>query len=462
MKNPVGNSGNLCPGHFNLAEYAANFKDIHPPLTSPQALIESERCYFCFDAPCQSACPTGIDVPSFIYRIVQGNMRGAARAILEANILGGTCARVCPVETLCEKACVRNTNEDKPVEIAALQRHATDSYFSDAGRPLFRRQASTGKRVAVVGAGPAGLACAHGLSCRGHDIVLFEAQSKLGGLNEYGLATYKMVDDFAQKEIAWLLSIGGIEARCSQMLGRDITLDGLLQVYDAVFLGMGLAGVNALGIMEPQAIGLRNAVEFIAELRQTIDKSTVVVGRRVVVIGGGMTAVDASVQARKLGAEEVNLVYRRGPESMSSSTVEQRWAQTNGVTIRHCWTPMEILCEAGHVSGVRFAATGIRDGKLVLTGDILTLAADMVLKAIGQTYVQEPAGASIRLQGGRIVTDEEGHSSLERVWAGGDCQYGGQDLTVVAVEHGKRAAISIDASLRALNEHTSTREDHHG
>lgn len=450
MDTPTSRACGVHAARLNLADYATNFSDAHPPLTRPQALIEAERCYYCHDAPCTTACPTGIDIPSFVHRIAQGNNRGAARAILEANPLGGMCARVCPTEVLCEQACVRNTNEDKPVEIGSLQRYATDAFFAQPGAPLFQREESTGRRVAVVGAGPAGLACAHGLALRGHSVVLFEARPKLGGLNEYGLASYKTTDNFAQKEVAWLLSVGGIEVRTAQQLGRDITLDGLLGGFDAVFLGLGLQGVNALGIAEPTATGLqglRNAVDFIAELRQSADLSTLPVGRRVLVIGGGMTAVDAAVQSRKLGAEEVTIVYRRGADAMSASRVEQQWAQTNGVHIRHWAAPQELLCEGGAVKGMRFAATALRGGKLVETGETFTLEADTVLKAIGQTYVAEPAGKAIALQGGRIATDAAGRTSLARVWAGGDCRAGGRDLTVEAVEHGKLAALSIHEAL---------------
>lgn len=450
MDTPASHACGLHAARLNLADYAVRFGDAHPPLTRPQALIEAERCYYCHDAPCATACPTGIDIPSFIHRIAQDNNRGAARAILEANPLGGMCARVCPTEVLCEQACVRNTNEDKPVEIGSLQRYATDAFFAKPGAPLFQRAAPTGKRIAVVGAGPAGLACAHGLAVRGHDVVLFDARPKLGGLNEYGLASYKTTGNFAQKEVEWLLSVGGIEVRTHQLLGRDITLDGLLASHDAVFLGVGLSGVNALGIAEPTATGLRNAVDFIAELRQAADLSTLPVGRSVVVIGGGMTAVDAAVQSRKLGAEEVTIAYRRGAESMSASHVEQEWAQTNGVTIRHFAAPKEVLCADGAVTGVRFAATAMDGGRLVETGESFVIAADMVLKAIGQTYVPEPVGQSIALTGGRIATDEEGRTSLARVWAGGDCRAGGRDLTVEAVEHGKVAAISIHATLQGI------------
>jgi dihydropyrimidine dehydrogenase (NAD+) subunit PreT len=436
-------------GRLDAAQLRQNFCDAHPPLTLAQARIEADRCYYCFDAPCQTACPTGIDIPSFIQRIADNNIRGSAHAILSANPLGGMCARVCPTEVLCEQACVRNTHEDKPVEIGQLQRYATDAYFAKPGTPLFTRAPATGRKVAIVGAGPAGLACAHGLARLGHDVVIFDANPKPGGLNEYGLATYKTVDNFAQQEIAWLLSIGGIDIRAQSMLGRDVTLEQLVKDYDAVFLGMGLAGVNAIGIAEPQAGGIRNAVEFIAELRQAGDVSQVPVGRRVVVIGGGMTAVDAAVQSKKLGAEEVTIVYRRGAEAMSASPYEQDWARTNGVTIRHWAAPREVLCGDGRVTGLRFAVTALQNGTLTETGETFELQADMVLKAIGQSFQSEPLGAMVELKGGRIRTDAEGQTSHPKVWAGGDCRVGGRDLTVEAVEHGKVSAFSIHAALTA-------------
>lgn len=450
---PTASLPDVACGRLSLAEYAKNFSDAHPPLTHVQARLEADRCYYCFDAPCIAACPTGIDIPTFIARIAQDNLRGAAHAILEQNILGGMCARVCPTEVLCEQACVRNTNESKPVEIGLLQRHATDAYFAYPGKPLFTRAAASGRKVAVVGGGPAGLACGHRLAMLGHEVILFDEKPKLGGLNEYGVASYKTTGGFAQKEVDWLLSIGGIEIKTCQRLGRDIHLDALVRDFDAVFLGMGLAGVNAIGIPEPSAAPVRAAVDFIAELRQAASPADVAVGRKVVVIGGGMTAVDAAVQSRLLGAEDVTIVYRRGPEGISASAYEQQWAQTNGVRIKHWGAPKEILFADGRVEGMRFARTRIEGDRLIETAEHFVIEADVVLKAIGQTFVAEPlsesAAVRLALKGGRLATDADGQTSHPKVWAGGDCRHGGRDLTVEAVEHGKVSAIAIDRRLRA-------------
>ena len=456
------------PARLAACQYIENFADAHPPLTNAQALIEAERCYYCFDAPCVTACPTGIDIPSFIRRIGEDNLRGAARAILEANVFGGMCARVCPTEVLCEQACVRNTSEDKPVEIGLLQRHATDHVFASNGAPLFTRAPLTGKRIAVVGAGPAGLSCAHRAAMLGHDVTVFEAKPKAGGLNEYGLATYKTPDDFAQREIAWLLSIGGIAIRHGQVLGEQITLARLSAEYDAVFLGMGLGGVNALGLADesPGGValsGVENAVAFIAGLRQATDYAAVPVGRRVIVIGGGMTAVDAAVQSKKLGAKEVTIVYRRDQQRMPASRHEQEWAQLNGVTIRTFSVLKSLDHALGHVQGATFSEVREIGGRLEVTGKQWAAEADTVLKAIGQTLVlADPMLQTLVLQGGRVKVDGEGRTSLTHVWAGGDCTHGGQDLTVEAVEHGKIAAQSMDQAfgmLRSGKPFTRVRRD---
>jgi glutamate synthase (NADPH/NADH) small chain len=435
-------------------EIVANFADIKPPLDRKKALIESSRCYFCHDAPCVEACPTAIDIPNFIRMIKTGNALGAGQKILEQNILGGMCARVCPTEVLCEQACVRNHSEDKPVRIGMLQRYATDQSMA-AGRQPFARGARTGKRVAIVGAGPAGLSCAHRLAVLGHEATIFEARPRPGGLNEYGIAAYKTVDDFAQAEIAFVTAIGGIEIKHGKALGRDVSLAKLRNEFDAVFLGIGLGGVNALGQEgEGEFSGVLDAVDYIAKLRQAPDKGALSVGRRIVVIGGGNTAIDVAIQTRRLGAEEVTLVYRRGPEHMSATWHEQEFAQVNGVKIRHWAKPRRLVGRGGAVREVEFERTRLDDnGRLEGTGETYAIPCDMVFKAIGQKLVTDPlngeAREALEIAGGKIVVDEDMKTSLAGVWAGGDCVASGADLTVQGVEDGKIAAHAIDRALRS-------------
>jgi dihydropyrimidine dehydrogenase (NAD+) subunit PreT len=443
----TGRVPDIAAGRLRPEEYAANFSDLRPPLDRHQALVEADRCYFCFDAPCVTACPTGIDIPLFIREILTDNPMGAAETIFSANILGGICARVCPTETLCELACVREAAEGKPVRIGALQRYATDTLMATGSHP-FARQPATGKRIAVVGGGPAGLACAHRLAMHGHDVVVYEARDKIGGLNEHGIAAYKVPDGFAADEVGFILSIGGISVETGKALGRDIALASLRQAFDAVFLGLGLAGVNALGLADEDADGVAAAVDYIAGLRQAADLAALPVGRRVVVVGGGMTAIDIASQSKRLGAEDVTIVYRRGPDRMGASDYERELAQTDGVRIKFNAMPRRLIAEGGRIVGVELEHTAERGGRLVGTGETFTLDADMVFKAIGQSFVPLPlAGTAINLEGGRIVVDDERRTSLRDVWAGGDCVAGGEDLTVVAVEDGKIAAESIHRRL---------------
>ncbi|MBD8526570.1 NAD(P)-dependent oxidoreductase [Pseudomarimonas arenosa] len=448
--------GDIAAARRSSEELAAAFEDVAPPLNRQRALIESQRCYYCYDAPCITACPTGIDIPGFIRSISTDNLRGAAETILSANIFGGICARVCPTEILCEGVCVRNTDEDKPVEISALQRYGTDWVFEE-NAALFQRASDSGKKIAVVGAGPAGLACAHALSLRGHQVQVFDRQPKAGGLNEYGIAAYK-VPDFAQREIQWLLSIGGIEIVSDRELGKNLSLAELRAEYDAVFLGMGLAGVNALGIEGEQLSGVANAVDMIAQLRQCEDLQQMPVGRRVVIIGGGNTAVDAAVQSKKLGAEWVYMVYRRGAASMSATAHEQAFVKEQGVHVIEWAQPSRFIGVDGKLSAVEFEYTEAdANGKARGSGEHFTLDADVALKAIGQVLVSAPLQAGqhevLATKGGRIVVDSNYATSLSKVWAGGDCVGGKVDLTVQAVEDGKRAAQAIDRFLATEKTH---------
>ena len=430
------------------AGVAALATDLHAPLTAHEAAVEADRCYFCHDAPCVTACPTDIDIPLFIRQIQTGNPAGSAATIFAQNILGGMCARVCPTETLCEQVCVRNEAEEQPVRIGQLQRYATD-YQMATGEQPFQRAASTGKKVCVVGSGPAGLACAHRLALYGHSVTIIDRAAKGGGLNEYGIAAYKTVDNFASRELNYILSIGGIELQTGVALGTDKTLAQLKDEYDAVFIGIGLASVNEARLPGSELAGVRDAVEFIAQLRQTKDYSSLQPGRRVVVIGGGMTAVDAAVQARMLGAEDVTIAYRRGVERMNASQYEQELAQTRGVSIKCNLQPVAIAGD-GAVNSIELEYTNDSGDGLVGTGETVVLPADTVFMAIGQAFDDGPLqGTALNLSQGRIEVNDERRSSDPAIWAGGDCIAGGEDLTVAAVQDGKLAAESIHRSLTA-------------
>lgn len=418
-----------------------NFGDLHPRFAPHEAAVAADRCYFCHDAPCITACPTEIDIPLFIRQISTGMPEAAAETILSQNILGGMCARVCPTETLCEEACVREAAEGKPVDIGRLQRFATDTLMERGVHP-FTRAAPTGKRVAVVGAGPAGLSCAHRLAMNGHDVQVFEARPKPGGLNEYGIATYKTVDNFAQAEVDWLLQIGGITIEHGKALGKDLSLDALVEGFDAVFLGMGLPGAHQIKGFDLNGIGA--AVDFIAALRQSGSYASVPVGRDVLVIGGGMTAVDAAVQSKLLGADTVTIVYRRGRDKMPASRYEQDLAASKGVRLIFNATPVAAQ-GSGAVESLRFAVTAEDGPTLRETGDTFTLAADQVHLAIGQWL--EDAPGDLERNGTKLAVSKEQQTSHPRVWAGGDCAAGGDDLTVTAVAEGRDAAESIHKTL---------------
>lgn len=392
-------------------QLARNFAEIAPPLTPDAAALEANTCLFCYDAPCTAACPTHIDVPAFIRKIASGNLRGAARVILEANPFGHSCARACPVEVLCEGACVLDQRDEQPIKIALLQRHATDHVLTHRLR-LFEPGPPSGKRVAVVGAGPAGLSCARDLVRRGHAVTVFEAQDRPGGLNTFGIAEYKMTPAVALAEVADILDLG-IELRTGVVIGRDVSLDTLLADYDAVFVGVGLGLTKRLGIPGESLAGVVDALTFIAHLKTHPYRETRV-GRRVVVIGAGNTAIDAVTQAKRLGATDATIVYRRGEADMPCFDYEYELAQRDGCVFRFHCTPRRIL-GAHHVEGLEVEHAGA----------IEVLPCDMIITALGQ--------------GAR---DEFHLPSHPKVFVGGDFANGGAEIVNAAAE-GVRAATKI-------------------
>ncbi len=442
-------TGNVTNEESSSAGCHSQFTEMHPPLDTHSALVESDRCYFCFDAPCIQACPTGINVPNFIRMISNHNPLGAAEAILQENIMGGTCARVCPVETLCEQACVRNTDGDKPIQIGLLQRYAVDTAMQ-AGETFFTRAPDSGYSVGVVGGGPSGLSCAHRLATLGHQVVVYEAREKTGGLNEYGLAAYKMVNNFAQREVDYITAIGNIDIRHGMKLGDNIDLAEIRAAHDAVFLAVGLGACNAIGLTGENSSGVENAVDYIRQLRQAEDLFKLPVGSQVVVIGGGMTAVDIAAQIRLLGAHEVTIVYRRGAEHMKASVMEQEFAQTHDVRIMHWAQPMQLLVEQQQVVGVEFKSTNM----VHQSQEKFVLQADMVFKAIGQSleFIDRDHGIEFKNDSGRLWVDAERRTSHSGIWAGGDCIRDSEDLTVSAVQDGKLAAQSIHRFLNGIRD----------
>ena len=434
-------------------QYEKNFDDIHPPFeTKEAALVEANRCLFCYDAPCMKSCPTGINVPKFIKQITTNNIKGSATTIFLANIFGGGCSRVCPVEKLCEGACVYNLMHEEPIAIAKLQRYATEDAIEDKWK-LFERKPSTGQKVAVVGAGPAGLSCAHVLSREGVDVTVYEKESKGGGLMTYGIAAYKVTPKFCSDEVDFITSLGGIEIKYNHELGKNISLEQLQQQYDAVFLGIGVGLANPLNIPGEDLGGVENAIDFIYNIR---DKGypNVPVGDKVVVIGMGMTAIDAATQAKRLGAKEVTMVYRRTEAEKACTQAELDIAMLDGCKIVWLAAPKEIIGENGNVNAlvcdVMTLGTPDHTGKPapIRTGETITLETDMVIKATGQMPFEELVSYyGIDNRKGKILSKENHSTSLSKIFAGGDCVNGGKEV-VDAVQAGKEAAASILSHLQ--------------
>lgn len=430
---------------------AANMAEIAPAYSPQEALLEANRCLFCFDAPCIQACPTRIDIPSFIRKITTGNIAGSARTILSANILGASCARVCPTEVLCEGACVVLSREGDPVKIGRLQRYALDRATEQKLNILPARSKSTGRKVALIGAGPAGLGCAAELARLGHHPVIFEKKPRAGGLNTYGIAYYKLRPEASLAEVEMVRSLG-VEFRCGVEVGKDISGEQLDREFDAVFLGIGLGKGARLNIPGEDLPEVLEALDFIEQIHtQALHK--VPIGERVAVIGGGNTAIDAVTQAKRLGSRDAVLLYRRSEAEMPAYDFEQKLAKTDGCRLMTNVMPLEILSEGtGHVTALKLVRTNAAGGQLQpIPGSEFTESFDMVIKAIGE----EKQSALLRklypelelnLKGAIVSNPKTGQTNLPNVFTGGDCANGGKEV-VNAVAEGKKAARGIDEFL---------------
>jgi len=429
-------------------QYASNFSDIHPPFENKEAaLIEANRCLFCYDAPCIKSCPTSINIPKFIKQITTDNVKGSAHTIFESNIMGAGCSKVCPVEKLCEGSCVYNLLEETPIHIAKLQRYSTEMAMRKKWK-LFERKPSIGKKVAIIGAGPAGLSCAHVLSRAGVDVTIFEKEPLGGGLMTYGIAAYKVTPQFCEDEVNYITSIGGIEIKYNQELGRNVALSELQSNYDSVYLGIGVGVARQLDIRGEDLAGVEDAIRFIYNIR-TKGYPSIPVGDKVAVIGMGMTAIDAATQAKRLGAKEVTLIYRRTQQEMPCTEMELNIAKLDGCVIKWLASPKKVIGVNGKVSQLECNCMKLGEpdssGRRspIETGESIILDVDMVIKATGQIPFNELVNSNaLKNKSGKLDIDTNQSTNLKGVFAGGDAVNGGKEV-VDAVQAGKDGADGI-------------------
>ena len=438
----------IASNRLTTEQYAENFSDIRPPFDNKEAaLVEANRCLFCYDAPCIKSCPTSINIPKFIKQITTDNIKGSAHTIFVSNIFGGGCARVCPVEKLCEGSCVYNLLHEEPIAIAKLQRYATEKAIEQKWK-LFNRKPLNGKKVAIVGAGPAGLSCAHVLSREGVDVTIFEKENKGGGLMTYGIAAYKVTPQFCQDEVDFITSLGGIDIKYNHSFAKDITLSDLQKNYDAIYLGVGVGQANQLNIPGEDLEGVEDAITFIYNIRSK-GYPNVPVGDKVAVIGMGMTAIDAATQAKRLGAKEVTLVYRRSEAEKNCTQFELDIAKLDGCKIQWLASPVAISGVNGKVTALICDAMELgppdNSGKPapIRTGETITLPIDMIIKATGQKPFEELIEQNdLSHFKGKLLINQNCETNIKGVFAGGDAVNGGKEV-VDAVQAGKDGAVAI-------------------